>query len=306
MTIRYGYACLNMSLGKEGGFRSFIKKTYDERGNGLASEVAVDNTERLCKIIQWNAENGFPIYRMSSNLFPWSTEYRLQDLDAWATIRGNLERAGRLAREGGVRLSFHPGQHNVLASKSDDVVAKSLVELEFHGWLMDVMGLPATPEAKINVHVGGAFGDGASALDRFCRNWERLAPTTRDRLTVENDDRKSLFTVRDLAEGVSARTGVPVVMDFHHASIHRSEGLTEEQELRLAVSTWPGGIRPVTHYAESARDREGIKTGIAAHSRFVDGPVPWYGISHDCVVEAKMKEQAVLQMLGKGHFEEAA
>lgn len=304
--IRYGYACLNMTLGKQGGFRSFIKKTYDERGVALASEVAVENTERLCNIIAWNRDNGFPIYRMSSNLFPWSTEYRLEDLQGWPQIRANLERAGRLAREGGVRLSFHPGQFNVLSSPREDVVEKSIAELNFHGWLMDVMGLPDTHEAKINIHVGGAFGEKEAALDRFCANVARLAPTTCSRLTVENDDRKGMFTVRDLAEGVSSRTGVPVVMDFHHASIHRSEGLSEEQELRLAASTWPVGIRPVTHYAESARDREGTKTGVAAHSKFVDGPVPHYGIAHDCVVEAKMKEQAVLQMLGKAYFEEAA
>lgn len=44
---------------------------------------------------------------------------------------------------------------------------------------------------------------------------ERLSPNCRARLTVENDDKGSLYSVRELQE-LHRACGVPIVFDFHH------------------------------------------------------------------------------------------
>lgn len=295
MAIRYGYACLNVSLKRRGGFRSMIKRTWLEKGISHASRLCIENTEIMCGIIDWNNKNEIQVYRMTSDLMPWGTEYELENLPDWAEIRSNLERASSLAFSGNQRLSFHPGQFNCLGSPHENVIKNCMRDLRMHGDIMDSMGLPRTPQAKINIHLGGTYGDKVSAIDRWCKNFELLPDSVRSRLTVENDDKANCYSVLDLME-VHRRTGVPIVFDAHHATFCRSLGLSERDEIHLAASTWPSGIRPVMHYSESASTREGRKCVATAHSCFVDGPVRDWGLDVDCVVEAKAKELAVLQL----------
>ena len=118
--------------------------------------------------------------------------------------------------------------------------------------------------------------------------WESV----RSRLTVENDDRASLYSVRDLYHGVYERVGVPIVFDYHHHQFCPGD-MTEEEALRLAASTWPDGITPCCHYAESKVLEEGGTKPTPAHSFHVQGPIKDYGLNLDIMVEAKGKEQAL-------------
>lgn len=98
MATRFGYACLNMTLGpKRGGFRSMIKRTFAEKGLQHASRLTLENVETLCGIIEWNNKHGIQVYRMTSDLAPWASEYEFEQLPDWIEIRTTLERAGMLA-----------------------------------------------------------------------------------------------------------------------------------------------------------------------------------------------------------------
>ena len=49
-------------------------------------------------------------------------------------------------------------------------MTQSVAELEVHSRIFDEMGfLPATPYNKINIHVGGMYGDKEAALERFSK-----------------------------------------------------------------------------------------------------------------------------------------
>ena len=218
MTINLGYACINMALQKQKvcSNRGMIKRTFQAKGIKYASELALINVKALKKIIEWNNNNGIKVYRMTSCLFPWMSEYdifTLPDIDA---IADTMSEAGEIAMSGGQRLSFHPGPFNCLASAKHDVVQKTIAELDAHSTQMDLMGLPESPQAKINIHIGGAYGEHDKALDRFYRNFARLAQNTQARLTVENDDRPSLYSTKMLHDGVFSKIGIPIVFDSHH------------------------------------------------------------------------------------------
>lgn len=294
MPNRFGYACINMSLGQDGNFRSMIKRTWLEKGMSHASRLALANTENTCKIIEWNNRNGIEVYRMTSDLFPWASEYDITKLPDWSEIRSNLERAGRLAKEGGQRLSFHPGQFNALTSPSEKVVLNCIKDLEIHGHIMDVIGMPRTPEAKINIHLGGSFGDRESAMERWCNNFPRLSEAVRSRLTIENDDKAALYSPIHIFEGVTRRTGVPIVFDSHHWSVG-SRSSDYHTELRVAASSWPEGIRPACHHSNSAT-LEGKKVAPCAHSDYIYSEFDDAGLGNlDIVIEAKAKELAVIR-----------
>ena len=230
---------------------------------------------------------------MSSCLFPWASEYMLEDLPDWNRIADNLRAAGDYALKNGIRLSFHPGPFNILSSNKEHVIKNSIVDLSIHGKIMDVMGMPRDHNAKINIHIGASYGDRQSAMDRFCKNFNLLNDSVRSRLTVENDDRANLFSTKDLYEGIYKRTGIPIVFDYHHHKFCSGD-LSEHDALALAVSTW-GKVVPTCHYSESACLKEGKKKVLNAHSDYIYDRIENYGHRLDIVIEAKAKEKALMK-----------
>ena len=85
----YGYCCINLTLAEQDikVGRKMIKKTFDARGIEYAGQLALLNVNDMCKIIKWNNKNGVKLYRMSSSMFPWSTEYNLKDLPTYNRIK---------------------------------------------------------------------------------------------------------------------------------------------------------------------------------------------------------------------------
>ncbi len=295
--IQLGYACINMELSSQKpritNNRSMIKRTFLAKGVEYASELAELNTRDLLPILVWNHRHNIRVFRMTSCLFPWASEYMLEDLPRWNNIADNLKRAGDYAKEKGIRLSFHPGPFNILSSNKDHVVKNSIVDLSIHGKIMDIMGMPRNHNAKINIHIGASYGDRASAMERFCRNFNLLNDSVKSRLTVENDDRANLFSTKDLYEGIYTRTGIPIVFDYHHHKFRSSE-LSESDALALAVSTW-GDVIPTCHYSESALIKEGKKKVENAHSDYIYDRIDNYGHRLDIVIEAKAKEKALMK-----------
>lgn len=297
----YGYACINMgfsTLPKSKRIttnRSMIKRTFTERGLPYASELALLNLKDLNKILVWNLENNIHFYRISSDIIPWASEYDITDLPHFEEIAYEAEKAGNFARQHNMRLTSHPGPFNKLASPKERVFELTRKDLTVHGDLFDLIGLERSPYAKLNIHVGAAYGDKPFALDNFCRNFERLPESVKTRLTVENDDKKSLYSTQELYDGIYKRIGIPIVFDYHHHRLHDG-GLTEQEALEVAISTWPDGITPVVHYAESRCDEyQNYKIKPQAHSDRIIHEFNDYGHKLDVMIEAKHKEVALLE-----------
>jgi UV DNA damage endonuclease len=153
---------------------------------------------------------------------------------------------------------------------------------------MDLMGLSTTPYNKINIHVGGVYGDKQSALQRWVDNFKLLDDNTKSRLTIENDDKTSAYTVSDLMF-IHKHTGIPIVFDYHHHTCH-PDGMSHHDALKLAISTWPDGITPIVHVSEPRDDKN-----FRAHHDYVRTQVDTYGHDVDIMMEAKAKELALLE-----------
>jgi UV DNA damage endonuclease len=290
-----GYACINMTLGKKGitTNRSMIKRTFKEKGINYASELGIQNVRDLIEIIKWNEQNGIKLFRMSSDFFPWASEYKLSDMPHYNRIKNILAGAGYLANSYNQRLTAHPGPFNVLVSPKENVVLNTIKDLTTHGETFDLLGLSRTPYNKINIHCNGVYGDKISAMDRFCKNFELLPESVQTRLTVENDDKASMYSVVDLMY-IHERIGIPIVFDYHHHKFNTG-GLTEEEALKLAASTW-GDIKPVVHYSESKslhENNDSIKP--QAHSDYISDYINTYGVDVDVMIEAKAKELTLLE-----------
>tara|TARA_Y100001938_G_scaffold147904_1_gene230230 strand:+ start:2367 stop:3299 length:933 start_codon:yes stop_codon:yes gene_type:complete len=297
MTVNLGYACINMTLQKQKITcnRGMIKRTFQAKGIDYASELALSNVTALKKIIEWNNANDISVYRMTSCLFPWFSEYDIFDMPDIDAIADIMAEAGKIAMDAGQRLSFHPGPFNCLGSRNESVVQKTIAELDAHATQMDLMGLPVSPQAKINIHIGGAYGEHDKALARFCNNFKRLAPSTQARLTVENDDRQSMFSTKMLYDGVSKHIGVPIVFDSHHHDLGPQD-LDYHDAFHLARQTWAiRGVKQQCHHSNSRKHYEDPSVKATAHSDWYYTPFEAYGKDVDVVLECKKKEQALFK-----------
>jgi UV DNA damage endonuclease len=284
-----GYACINLSLqsDKITTNRGMIRKTFTERGIAYASELALKNVQDLLIIVDWNLKHGIRLFRISSDLFPWASEYRLSDLPDFSDIRATLEEIGSRP----IRLTTHPGPFNKLAGEGR-VLDNTIKDLEYQSEVFDLMGLEPSHWNKINIHVGGTYGDKMATMARFSQNFNLLSQNLRARLTVENDDRQSLYTVADLVL-IYERTGIPIVFDYFHHSLNPGTQ-TEEEAFLTAYASWD--VRPVFHFSDSRQEREDPKARREAHADWLYSPVNTYGKEVDIVFECKMKELALLRL----------
>ena len=295
--MNLGYACINMTIGKKVTTnRSMVKRTFQAKGLDYVSELALLNAKDIIKILEWNRLNGIKFFRLSSAIVPWGDNIDLTQLKDYKEIKRELKKAGDFARYHNIRITSHPGPFVVLTSPKENVVTAAIADLELHGKIFDMMGLSKTPYNKINIHCNGVYGDKISAMDRFCKNFKRLSKSVQSRLTVENDDKASMYSVCDLMY-IHERIGIPIVFDYHHYQFCKGV-LSEDEALELAVSTWPRGITPVVHYSESkALHENDSKVKPQAHSDYIKSLPNTYGINVDIMVEAKAKELAILPFI---------
>lgn len=293
---RLGYACINMQLNKKGitTNRGMIKKTFNAKGIQYASELALANVRDFIEIIKWNEAHNIKFFRLSSDLCPWASEYNLEDLPDYTKIKTLLLGAGNLIKKYNHRITTHPGPFNVLCSPNEKVVLNTIQELSRHALIFDMIGLPNTPESKINIHCNGVFGDKISAMERFCKNFDRLPDNVKSRLTVENDDKASMYSVKDLMY-IHNLINIPVVFDYHHHKFNTGD-LSEQEALELAISTWSKDIVPVAHYSESKSLHENnSKIKPQAHSDYITEYINTYGNTVDIMLEVKQKELALIK-----------
>ena len=219
---------------------------------------------------------------------------------------------GEAARRLGVRLSFHPGQFCVLASESDEIVERSILEFEYHADMARWMGYGATWHDhgfKINVHLSGKGGP-----EKFLRTLKRLSPEARNLITIENDE---ISNGLDLTLLVAEHCAL--VLDIHHHWVKTGEYIDpEDARVQRVRESWRGE-RPALHFSTSREDllvnhdsgtrpdlatlldRGFKKQGIRAHSDFcwnhaVNDWALTFADNFDIQVEAKGKNLATDQL----------
>lgn len=294
---KLGYCCINLSNPDLQVSRTMRKKTYSDKGMEYVSELVIQNLTDLEKILQWNVKNDIFVYRLSSEMFPWFSEYNIWDLpNYYDTIKPILKRIGEYILNNNIRVSFHPGPFNVLNSLNQAVVDKTFHELSQHAVIMDEMMLPNTRQFPINIHVNNSKPDKNTALNRFIEAiLKHRAYRFIDRLVVENDDKGSMFCIKDLYEVYKA-TGIAITFDnLHYWCSNPNASLQQYKEaMEMAFTTW-GGIRPLMHWSSSKRHHEDPTAKVTAHSDYIYDKIDTFNYSVDIEIEAKKKDLAVIK-----------
>lgn len=287
--MKIGYPCINRSVGCSSG-RTFRLSSYS--GERL-EETVRENLRCLAEILRFNQRECILFFRIGSGLVPFASHPVCTA--AWQeTFAKTFREIGRFVREHEMRISMHPDQFVVINSKDPDIVDKSVAELRYHAAVLDAMRLNGT--AKIQIHVGGVYGDKKASMERFASVYSRLDESILHRLVVVLDD--SRYTLADCLR-IHEETGIPVLFDvFHHTVNPSGAGVAEAVERSGATWRPEDGI-PMIDYSTlmpgGRKGRHAESLDCADFERFLAGTAP---ADMDIMLEIKDKEKSALAAVG--------
>lgn len=302
--IQLGLCCLNTQLRDQKptvfASRKMIVRSINEKGIELLKHLITQNLKDIITMMRWNEDNGIKVFRLSSELFPHKSNPKVEDysLDFAVDL---LKEIGDLSRQINQRLTFHPGQYNVIGSPNDKSFKQTIRDLKYHADVLDLMGMDQ--HSVMVIHGGGVYGNKVQTLNRWCEQFKLLPDNVRKRLVLENCEK--CFSIEDCLY-VSEKVNIPVVFDTHHFEcynkLHPDETLKYPEEyIPEILETWARrGIKPKFHVSEQGKGR------IGHHSDYIEEIPEYlleipiiYGVEIDIMIEAKMKEQAIFKLYEK-------
>ena len=287
LTPELGLVCITASQAVR--FRTLTRKRFltftPSEQEEVLRELYSSNLKRLGDAIAFCATHQIRLYRVIDRLFPFADE----PVGAAILLEFGevLKELGDRATELGIRLVQHPSQYVVLSSDNPEVITNSIGILQTHAWVFDLLGLPQSPWAAINIH--GGKGDRA---ERLINVIQTLPENVRSRLTFENDE-YAYGATEILA--VCQAAGVPMVFDAHHHLIHDRLPSYDDPSvaamLTAAQATWPNPDWQLVHISNGREFLHDPK-----HSDLIEVMPIAYWQAPWIEVEAKLKEQAVQQL----------
>jgi UV DNA damage endonuclease len=231
---------------------------YNKLGKKEAMKVLADrslnNIKTIHSIIKECAKNGWN-YRIGSNVFPLMThpdlKFGVDDFYNADDIHAEFAAAAATIKKYNIRCSMHPDQFVVPASPNPKTRKNSIRDLEQHAMIMDMLDLPRSYEAPINIHMN-CYNNGNfhETTERFEKVYNKLNDGVRKRLVLENEDKPRSWPVTELYNYTYKRLGIPITFDnLHHQC--NANATSSQLAFEKALSTWPKDVIPLFHFSES-------------------------------------------------------
>lgn len=279
--MKIGYACLTVGV-KETGFRTCIMKNATEE---RLLQIIEHNLNSLENMIDYNIENNIRLFRISSDLIPFGSS-DINMISWWDHFQPKRSVIGNKIKDSGMRISMHPGQYTVLNSPKEDVVRKSIEDLNYHNRVLTSLG--ANRQNKIILHIGGVYGDKEEAIKRFIHNFTLLSDEVKERLVIENDDKS--YNINEVLR-IGETLNIPVVFDNLHNEILSFDNTKDDYYwINKCKKTWKkeDGVQKIHYSQQNPNKRLGAHSttiGIEKFKVFISK----LGIDIDIMLEVKDK-----------------
>ncbi len=286
--MRIGYPCINRSIDCTAS-HTFRLASYTEK---RLEETVKENLTCLKKILEYNREHGMLFFRITSDLVPFAS-HPICTFPWQEHFVKEFQRIGKFIRQHGFRISMHPDQFVLLNAPDTGVFQRSIADLVYQTQVLDLMELDRS--AKVQVHVGGVYGNKPASMERFSEKYEQLEPAIKNRLVIENDER--LYTISDCL-AIHERTGIPVIGDsFHHTLNNNGERFVDQ--LKNLGATWKNhdGIPMVDYSSQEPGKRMGAHAEHIVQEDFRQFLNETRTADFDIMLEIKDKEKSALSAL---------
>ena len=306
-SIQLGLCCINTILRSQKppifASRKMIIRSVEEKGIDELKAKIIQNLKDVLTMMDWNEKHGIKLFRLSSELFPHKSNPKVVDYSFDFAI-DLLKEIGEKSKKYKQRLTFHPGQYNVVGTPNRQSFLQTISDLKYHADVLDLMGLDYN--SVMVVHGGGIYDDKEKTIERWCEQYQELPENVRNRLVLENCEK--CFSIIDCLR-VSKMINIPVVFDTHHfecyKDLHPKEDFNEPAYYMSDIlESWKRrGIKPKFHISEQGAGRKGHHSDYIRNipEYLLEIPLK-YGVNIDIMIEAKMKEQAIFRLYKKYPF----
>jgi len=267
-----------------------LKNATPQRLDALISH----NLASLEHMIDYNIRSGIRLLRISSDLIPFGSGIAAP-LDWESAFSDRLSGIREKIAMFGLRVSMHPGQYAVLNSPDDSVVRRTVDDLAYHARVLDALAPGA--RHKIVLHIGGAYDDRKSALNRFASEYRNLSEAVRRRLVLENDGR--VYTISDVLE-LCARLGAPAVYDNLHNLLKSADPKKGDAFwITQCAPTWrqQDGAQKVHYSQQHPQKANGAHSDTIGIDAFLDFYHKLADEKPDIMLEVKDKNLSALKCI---------
>ncbi len=286
--MKIGYPCINNQINCTTN-TTFRLANYSEEN--LIKKVS-NNLNCLQEILKFNVKNELMFFRLSSAIIPFAS-YPICKFNWQNHFKDQFQEIGNFIKKNEIRISMHPDQFTLINAQKKDIVERSIAELKYHCEFLNLLELDES--MKVQIHVGGVYGEKKEAMQRFVLNYKKLPEFIRQRLAVENDDKS--YSLRDCLE-ISNQVDIPIIFDsLHHECLNNGESFFEA--VKLASQTWQKkeGVLMTDYSSQAPNERKGKhieNINLAIFKKYIQETKD---LDFDIMLEIKNKEKSALQAL---------
>lgn len=284
--MKLGYPCINTNLSSRAQ-RTFRLASFSEQ---RFRDTVDANILGLAEIIAYNIKNDLLFLRIGSGLIPFAS-HPVCTIPWQSLYAPALDQLGKKITTAGMRISMHPDQFTLINSQSEEIFQRTVKELLYHADVLELLGLDTS--AKIQIHVGGVYGDKTESIKRFIVRFKSLPQHIQERLVIENDDR--LYSIQDCMD-IFGSTGIPVLYDsLHHEILNNNE--SHKEAMKIAFQTWKekDGLPMIDYSQQEKGARIGNHAKTLDPEEFKTFLQEVRGLDFDMMFEIKDKETSVLR-----------
>ncbi|MEA5018486.1 MAG: UV DNA damage repair endonuclease UvsE [Erysipelotrichaceae bacterium] len=289
--MNIGYACLTIGV-----LDTTMKKCLLKNANhDTLLSVIKNNLRSLENMLIYNSENNIHMFRISSDLIPFGSDKKVNQIDWINHFATELDNLKNLIKKNNIRISMHPGQYTVLNAQDKNIVDRAIADLEYHSLVLSALGTDNS--CKIILHIGGIYNDKEAAMNRFIDNFNTLSTDVKNRLVIENDDRS--YNISDVLT-ISQRTNIPVVYDNLHNELNPFDRtLSDEYWIKQCSTTWrkQDGKQKIHYSQKNQNKKQGSHSNTININEFLRFYKSIASIDLDIMLEVKDKNISAVKCI---------